>query len=120
MSLLFNCSGLYPLTFAIFMNRFVFHCYNALYKQIYIVINNNNNNNKTIKAEQSKRRRGEREGKETYLDMRRIEPLLNSPGFNALFYTPCPGVHQRSQLSPIRSIMNKNRSIFGIGLLHMG
>ena len=41
------------------------HCYNTLYKQINIV-NNNNNNNKTIKAEQSKRRRGEREGKETY------------------------------------------------------
>ena len=47
---------------------------------------------KTTKAEQSKRRRREREGKETYLDMRRNEPLLKSPGFNAIFYTPCPGV----------------------------
>ena len=61
---------------------------------------------KQPKAEQSKRRRRERAEKETYLDMRRIEPLLNSPGFNALFYTPCPGGHQRSQLSPIRSIMD--------------
>ena len=77
------------MTFAILMNRFVFHCYNTLYKQIYIAINNNNNN-KTIKAKQSKRRRGETEGKETYLDMVRLEHLLNFPGFNALFYTSFP------------------------------
>ena len=69
--------------------------------------NNNNNNNKDNKSitEQEKEER-ERAEEETYLDMRGIEPLLKSPGFNALFYTPCPGGHQRSPLSPIRPIMD--------------
>ena len=53
----------------------------------------------------SKRRRGEREGKETYLGHETGETDLTSPGFSALFYTPCPRGYQRSQLSPIRSIM---------------
>ena len=62
---------------------------------------------RTIKAEteQEKKKREEREERETYLGMRGHEPLLNYPGFNAFFYTICPGGHQRSQLSPIRSIM---------------
>ena len=60
---------------------------------------------RTTKAEteQEKKERAERD---TYLDMRREEPLLRFPGFNALFYTICPEGHQRSPLSPIRSIMD--------------
>ena len=91
------------LNYCYIKTRFVLHCYNTLYKTIYIVINNNNN--KKSRTEQEKERR-EREGKETYLDMRKEGPFLNSPGFNALFYTPCSGGHQGSQLYPIRSIMN--------------
>ena len=57
---------------------------------------------KTIKAEtgEEKKKRAERD---TYLGMRRIEPLLKYPGFNALFYTTCPGGHQRLPTPPIRS-----------------
>ena len=57
------------------------------------------------KTEQEKRRREEREGKVTYLSMRGHKPLLTYTRFEAFFYTICPGGHQRSQLSPIRSIM---------------
>ena len=39
--------------------------------------------------------------RDTYLGMRRKEPLLRYPGFNALFYTTCPGGHQRSPTSPM-------------------
>ena len=53
-------------------------------------------------TEHEKKERAERD---TYLGMRREEPLLRFPGFNVLFYTTCPGGHQRSPLSPIRSIM---------------
>ena len=61
----------------------------TLCKQIYIVIIIITI--RTIKAEtgEEKERGAERE---TYLGMRRIEPLLRYPGFNALFYTTCPGV----------------------------
>ena len=54
---------------------------------------------RTIKAEteQEKKERAERE---PYLGMRGHEPLLKYPGFNALFYTPSPGGHQRSPTSP--------------------
>ena len=57
---------------------------------------------RTMKAEveQEKKERAERE---PYLGMRGHEPLLKYPGFNALFYTPSPGGHQRSPTSPIRS-----------------
>ena len=60
---------------------------------------------RTTKAEteQEKKERAERD---TYQDMRNEIPLLTFPGFNALFYTTCPGGHQRSPLSPIRSIMD--------------
>ena len=54
------------------------------------------------RTEQAKKERAERD---TYLDMRNERPLLTFPGFNALFYTICPRGHQRSPLSPIRSIM---------------
>ena len=82
------------------------------------------NHNKIIikqqqEQEQEKERR-EREGKDTYLGHEAGEPGLTFPGFNALFYRPCPRGHQRSQLSPIRSIMIQKRSIFNIGLFHDG
>ena len=55
-----------------------------------------------MKAEtgQEKKKRAERD---TYLGMRREEPLLKYPGFNALFFTTCPGGHQMLPTSPIRS-----------------
>ena len=73
----------------------------TLCKQIYIVIILIIIIRK-IKAEtgEEKERRAERD---TYLGMRRKEPLLRYPGFNALFYTTCSGDHQRSPTSPIRS-----------------
>ena len=60
----------------------------------------------TPKTEQEKGRREEREereGKVTYLSMRGHKLLLTYTRFEAFFYTICPGGHQRSQLSPIRS-----------------
>ena len=66
------------------------------------------------------RRRGEREWKEAHLDMRKESPFLAFPGVSALFYTPGPGGHQRSQLSPIWPIMSQKQPIFGVGLSHMG
>ena len=74
----------------------------TLCKQIYIVIIIITI--RTIKAEtgEEEEKRAERD---TYLGMRREEPLLRFPGFNTLFYTIFPGGHQRSPLSPIRSIM---------------
>ena len=85
------------------MSRFVFITtviIKTLCKQIYIVIIIITI--RTIKAEtgEEKERRAERE---TYLGMKRIELLLRYPGFNALFYTTCPGGHQRSPTFPIRS-----------------
>ena len=62
----------------------------------------------TTKTEQEKGRREEREereGKVTYLSMRGHKLLLTYTRFEAFFYTICPGGHQRSQLSPIRSKM---------------
>ena len=44
------------------------------------------------KKREEKEEREEREERETYLGMRGNEPLLNYPGFNAFFYTICPGV----------------------------
>ena len=61
---------------------------------------------KTEQEKEKREEREEREERETYLGMRGHELLLKYPGFNAFFYTICPGGHQRSQLSPIRSIMN--------------
>ena len=57
----------------------------------------------TTKTEQEKRRREEREGKVTYLSMKGHKLLLTYTRFEAFCYTICPGGHQRSQLSPIRS-----------------
>ena len=97
------------LIIAILRTRFVFTVIiNPLQVNIHSNNNNNNNNNNKnnkSRTEQEKEER-ERAEKETYLDMRRIEPLLKSPGFNALFYTSCPGGHQRSPPSPIRSFMD--------------
>ena len=38
------------------------------------------------------REEGEREERDSYLDTRSDWPPLSFPGFNALFYTKCPGV----------------------------
>ena len=81
----------------------------TLSKYIFIVITIIIIITRTIKAETEQgKKREEREEREIYLGMRGHEPLLNYPGFNAFFYTICPGGHQRSQLSPIRSIMEEN------------
>ena len=94
-----------PLVLAILRTRFVCHCLNPLQANIHS--KQEMNNNKTIKAEQSKRRRGERERKETYLDTEMAEPILTQPGVSALFYTPCPGGYQRSRLSPMRTLIDR-------------
>ena len=84
------------------MSRFVFIA-TAIINPLQVNIHSNNNNkNNESRTEQEKK---EREEKEPYLDMRREEPLLRFPGFNALFYTTCLGGHQRSPTSPVRSIM---------------
>ena len=89
------------ITIAIIRFRFV-SITNAIMKTLCIVITIIIRR-RTIKAEteQEKKKREEREERETYLGMKGHEPLLNYPGFNAFFYTICPGGHQRSQLSPI-------------------
>ena len=84
------------LLFAIIRTKFACYC-KTLYKQIVIV--------KNTSKEESKRRRGEREGKEAHLDMRKESPFLTFQGVSALFYTPDPRGHQMSQLSPIWPIM---------------
>ena len=84
----------------------------TLHKYITIV----NNNKRTTRAREGE----EREGEETYLGHETGEPDLTFPGFSALFYTPCPRGHQRSQLSPIRSFMIRKLSIFNIGLFRKG
>ena len=90
----------------------------TLCKQIYIVIIIIITI-RTIKAEtgEEEEKRAERD---TYLGMKREEPLLRFPGFNALFYTICPGGYQRSPLSPIRSIMELNRLNSRTGLFCKG
>ena len=92
---------------AIIRTRFVFITtviIKTLCKYIFIVTIIIIRRRRTTKAktEQEKKERAERD---TYQDMRNERPLLTFPGFNALFYTICPGGHQRSPLSPIRSIM---------------
>ena len=60
---------------------------------------------RTTKAETEQEKRRERAERDTYLASEGERPLLRFPGFSALFYTICAGGHQRSPLSPIRSIV---------------
>ena len=86
------------------MSRFVFITTAIIKTLCYYYYSNNNNNNKNSKSRN--RTREEEESRERTLPgMRTHEPLLIYPGFNALFYMPSQGGHQRSPTSPIRSKM---------------
>ena len=97
------------------MFRFVFIT-TAIINPSQVNIHSNNKNNES-RTEQEKK---EREEKEPYLGMRSEKPLLRYPGFNALFYTTCPGGHQRSPTSPILSKMEQNRPNSRTGLFCKG